>query len=91
MEHTLQNALEVNRCMTFQIRPEVLDKIREERELASDEALARFLGLSLGTVHWLRKGRTPTVPTLVRVMDAANVKYIKSAIVNAGEQGTPAA
>lgn len=77
--------------MTISIRPEVLDKIREEQELSSDEALARHLGLSLGTVHGLRKGRTPTVPTLVRVMDAANVKFIKSAIVNLAKEDNPAA
>ena len=39
--------------MTVSIRPEVLDKIREEQELNSDEALARHLGLSLGTIQGL--------------------------------------
>ncbi|MBA1834135.1 hypothetical protein [Corynebacterium wankanglinii] len=77
--------------MAFQIRPEVLDKIRVEQDLNSDEALAHHLGLSLGTIHGLRKGRTPTVPTLVRVMDAANVKFIKSAIVNHAKEDNPAA
>lgn len=77
--------------MAFQIRPEVLDKIRAEQDLNSDEALAHHLGLSLGTIHGLRKGRTPTVPTLVRVMDAANVKFIKSAIVNHAKEDNPAA
>lgn len=67
--------------MTFQIRPEVLDKIRVEQGLNSDEALAHHLGLTLGTIHGLRKGRTPSVPTLVRVMDAANVRSITAAIV----------
>lgn len=77
--------------MTISIRPEVLDKIREEQELTSDEALAHHLGLSLGTVHGLRKGRTPTVPTLVRVMDAANVRFIKSALVEKKKEESPAA
>lgn len=77
--------------MTVSIRPEVLDKIREEQELNSDEALARHLGLSLGTIQGLRKGRTPTVPTLVRVMDAANVKFIKSALVEKKQEASPAA
>lgn len=77
--------------MSISIRPEVLDKIRKEQELSSDEALANHLGLSLGTVQGLRKGRTPTVPTLVRVMDAANVKFIKSAIVNHAKEDNPAA
>ena len=77
--------------MTVSIRPEVLDKIREEQELNSDEALARHLGLSLGTIQGLRKGRTPTVPTLVRVMDAANVKFIKSALMEKKQEDNSAA
>ena len=77
--------------MAMQIRPEVLDKIREEQGLHSDEALARHLSLSLGTVQGLRRGRTPTVPTLVRVMDAANVKFIRSALVEQKKESSPAA
>lgn len=77
--------------MAFHIRPEVLDKIRAEQELKSDEALANHLGLSLGTIQGLRRGRTPTVPTLVRVMEAANVKFLKSALVTQSSEGTPAA
>lgn len=67
--------------MALKIRPEILDKIRTEQELTSDEALARHLGLTLGTVQGLRRGRTPSVPTLVRVMDAANVQSIRAAVV----------
>ena len=80
MGNTTQNAQEVNKNMTFQIRPEVLDKIRTEQELPSDEALARHLGVTLGTVQGLRRGRTPSVPTLVRVMDAANIQNIATAV-----------
>ena len=76
-----QIAQEVNTKMTFQIRPEVLDKIRVEQGLSSDEALARHLDLTLGTVQGLRRGRTPSVPTLIRVMDAANVQSISAAII----------
>lgn len=68
--------------MTFQIRPEVLDKIRAEQELPSDEALARHLGVTLGTVQGLRRGRTPSVPTLVRVMQAANIQNIATAVTS---------
>ena len=75
-----RNAQEVNNHMTFQIRPEVLDKIRTEQELPSDEALARHLGVTLGTVQGLRRGRTPSVPTLVRVMQAANIQNIATAV-----------
>lgn len=67
--------------MALKIRPEILDKIRTEQELTSDEALARHLGLTLGTIQGLRRGRTPSVPTLVRVMDAANVQSIRAAVV----------
>lgn len=67
--------------MTFHVRPEVLDKIRTEQGLNSDEALARHLDVTLGTIQGLRRGRTPSVPTLIRVMDAANVQSISAAIV----------
>lgn len=88
MGSTTQNAQEVNNNMTFQIRPEVLDKIRTEQELPSDEALARHLGVTLGTVQGLRRGRTPSVPTLVRVMQAANIQNIATAVT---ENNTAAA
>lgn len=64
--------------MAIRIRTKVLDKIRDEQDLSSDEQLAHHLGLSLGTIQGLRKGRTPTLPTLVRIMDAANISSIKS-------------
>lgn len=68
--------------MTLKIRPEVLDKIRSEQELTSDEALARHLNLTLGTIQGLRRGRTPSVPTLIRVMDAANIQNIQAAVTH---------
>lgn len=66
--------------MELKIRTEILDKIRIEQGLTSDEALAHHLGLTLNTIYGLRKGRTPSVPTLVRIMDAANVRNIESAV-----------
>lgn len=49
---------EVNREMKYRIRPEVLDKNREEQQLGSGEALARNLGISLRAVQGLRKADT---------------------------------
>lgn len=77
--------------MAIRIREKILDKIRDEQELTSDEQLAHHLGLSLGTIHGLRKGRTPTLPTLVRIMDAANITSIKSATFDSRESTVPAA
>lgn len=66
--------------MKPRLRPLVLDKIRDEQELPSDEALARYLGLALRTIKGLRAGRPPSVPTLVRIMDAAHIKSIHAAL-----------
>lgn len=67
--------------MKLKIRSEVLDKIRDEKELTSDEALARYLGLSLGTIQGVRAGRTPSLPTLVLIMEAAHIKSLETALV----------
>ena len=67
--------------MKLTIRPQVLDKIRAENELTSDEQLAAHLGLTRGTVEGLRRGRTPSLPTFVRVMDAARITRIDAALV----------
>lgn len=69
--------------MKYRIRPEVLDKIREEQQLGSDEALARHLGISLRAVQGLRKGGQPSLPTFVRVMQAANITRINAGIAAA--------
>lgn len=65
--------------MAYRIRAEVLDKIRSVRGLASDEALARELGLSLGTIQNIRKGRQPRLDVAIRLMDAAEVVDIRAA------------
>ncbi|MCK7661995.1 helix-turn-helix domain-containing protein [Corynebacterium antarcticum] len=73
--------------MKYQIRTQILDQIRLNNALGSDEALARHLNLSLGTIQGLRRGRTPSVPTLVRICSAAGVSSIHAAI----ETPTPVA
>lgn len=75
--------------MKPQIRPQVLDKIRAEHNLTSDEALAHHLGLTLGTIQSLRRGRTPSLPTFVKVMDAANITHIAAGLTSIPK--TPAA
>ena len=65
--------------LAYRIRPEVLDKIRTVRSLPSDEALARELGLSLGTVQNIRSGRQPRLDVAIRIMDAADVVDIRAA------------
>ena len=69
--------------MKYRIRSEVLDKIREEQNLSSDEALAHHLGISVRAVQGLRKGRQPSLPTFVRVMEAANITRIGAGIAAA--------
>lgn len=68
----------------YRIRPEVLDKIRANHQLRSDEELAHYLGLTLGTVSNLRRGKQPSVPTLMRVLTAADVSSISVAVSGDG-------
>ncbi len=72
--------------MKLTIRPQVLDKIRAENELTSDEQLAAFLGLTRGTIDGLRRGRTPSLPTFVKVMDAARITRIDAALLKTVEK-----
>lgn len=65
--------------MKYMIRPELLDKIRKNKGLSSDEKLAHYLGLSLRTIRLLRAGHQPSLQTVIRVMDAAGVTDIKAA------------
>ncbi|AIT62166.1 helix-turn-helix domain-containing protein [Corynebacterium doosanense] len=66
--------------MKLAIRPQILNKIREENELTSDEQLAHHLGLTAGTIAGLRAGRTPSLPTLMKIADAARITRFDAAI-----------
>lgn len=65
----------------YAIRPAVLDKIRVDNNLSSDEQLANHLGLTLGTISRIRRGYTPNVPTLVKIMQAAHVTHIDASLI----------
>lgn len=74
--------------MKLTIRPQILNKIRDENELTSDEQLAHHLGLTAGTIAGLRAGRTPSLPTLVKIADAARITRIDAAITKTPEKLT---
>lgn len=65
--------------MRYRLKPELLDKIRTNKGLSSDEKLAHYLGLSTGTIRLLRAGNQPSLSTAIRVMNAADVTDIKAA------------
>lgn len=67
--------------MSYTLRPEILDTIRHNRGLTSDEHLARELNLSLGTISGIRRGRQPSLATALRVMDAAGVTDLRAAFI----------
>ncbi|MEJ6013785.1 hypothetical protein WG936_08050 [Corynebacterium sp. H127] len=69
------------RNLKLKLRPQVLDKIREEYQLTSDEQLAHHIGVTKGCIDGLRAGRTPTLPTLVKILDAARITRIDAAII----------
>lgn len=71
--------------MTYQIRPQVLDKIRADRGLSSDEHLARELDLSLGTVSGIRRGRQPSFATAMKLIQAARITDIRAAVIHTAE------
>ena len=71
--------------MRYSIKPHLLDKIRENKGISSDEKLAHYLGLSLGTIQLLRNGSQPSLPTLIKVMVAADVTDIRAATEVSGD------
>ncbi|MBV7302916.1 helix-turn-helix transcriptional regulator [Corynebacterium sp. TAE3-ERU2] len=66
--------------MGYVIRPQIIDKIRSDRGLTSDEAVAREINVSLGTIQNIRHGRQPSFATAMRLIEAANVTDIRAAI-----------
>lgn len=68
--------------MGYKINPALLDKIREDRGIPSDEKLAHYLGISLGTIRNIRAGEKPSWRTAIRVMEAADVTDIRCAVLN---------
>ena len=72
--------------MAYRIRPQVLDKIRAEQGYSSDEALAHGVGLSLGTVSGIRRGKEPSFRTVVKLLDAARITNLNVAIARVDEQ-----
>lgn len=71
--------------MAYALRPQVLDKIRADHGLSSDEHLARELKLSLGTISGIRRGRTPSFATAIKILEAANITDIRAALVSSKE------
>ncbi|WP_458681912.1 helix-turn-helix domain-containing protein [Prescottella equi] len=57
----------------------MLDKIRNSRDLGSDEALARDLKLTVRTISNIRSGKQPSLATLLLILDAADIE-LKAAI-----------
>lgn len=68
--------------MGYKINPALLDKIRENENLSSDEKLAHHLGISLGTIRNIRAGEKPSWQTAVQVMEAADVTDIRCAVLH---------
>lgn len=64
----------------MRIKVELLDRIRDEQALTSDAELAEYLGVSLRTVQKIRKGAVPSLPTFVKIMDAAGVARIRAGL-----------
>lgn len=55
----------------YRIRPEVIDRAREQLGLDSDEKLGAALGVTGGTISRIRRGETPSFATAIRLLNAA--------------------
>lgn len=66
--------------MEYRINPALIDRIRENRGLHSDEAAAASVGISLGTMSRIRRGFDVKLGTAIKLMDAAGVTDIKTAV-----------
>ncbi len=74
--------------MEYRIKPALIDQIREARGVSSDEAVAASVGISLGTVSRIRRGFDVKLATAIKLMEAAGVTDIKSAVQAIAEEPT---
>lgn len=49
------------------IRPGLLDRLKANAGIASDDAFARLIGISRGTLSRLREGATPSIETIATI------------------------
>lgn len=52
------------------IRPGLLDRLKAQSGITSDDAFARTIGVSRATLHRLRSGEEPTLRTIVGIAHA---------------------
>ena len=52
------------------IRPGLLDRLKIHNGIRSDDALARLMGISRGTLQRYRNGEEPSLGPVVRLADA---------------------
>lgn len=78
---SIERSAQEVRNLKVTLRPQVLEKIREENQLTSDEQLAHYVGVTKGCIDGLRAGRTPTLPTLIKILDAARITRIDAAVI----------
>lgn len=77
--------------MSYRLNPQVIDKIRANKGLTSDEQVAREVGLTLGTICGIRRGKNPSFKTVIKLMEAADVTDIRAAIVKTPNSLEPVA
>ena len=55
---------------TAQIRPGLLDRLKTNSGIKSDDAFARMIGISRATLQRLKSGEEPTLRTVVGIAQA---------------------
>lgn len=77
------------------IRPGLLDRLKIHNGIRSDDALARLMGISRGTLQRYRNGEEPSLGPVVRLADAFGMALgeivVKPEPVDADEQHEAAA
>ena len=59
----------------YTLRPEVIDRARENLGEPSDEKLAARLGVTVTTISRIRNGSSPRFTLGIKLLEAARVSY----------------
>lgn len=60
---------------TVRIRPELLDRLKQNAGIRSDDAFARTIGITRATLARLKAGEEPSLRTVLGIMQAFGLAF----------------
>lgn len=60
---------------TVRIRPELLDRLKQNAGIRSDDAFARTIGITRATLARMKAGEEPSLRTVLGIMQAFGLSF----------------